>query len=111
MSAKSLAAYLGLFTALILAVFASTALAQGALYEGARLITGDGSAIEDSSFLVEGDQFTRIGRKGEVALPDGSARIDLTGKSRSRRWPRQNSNRFQPPRQERDRRLRSSTGL
>ena len=81
MSAKSLAAYLVLSTALIFAVFVSPALAQGTLYEGARLITGDGSAIEDSSFFVEGNQFTRIGRKGELALPDGSARIDLTGKT------------------------------
>jgi hypothetical protein len=75
MSAKSLAAYLVLSTAFIFAVFASPALAQGTLYEGARLITGDGSAIEDSSFFVKDNQFTRIGRKGEVALPDGSARI------------------------------------
>jgi hypothetical protein len=81
MSAKSLGTYLVLSTAFIFAVFASPALAQGTLYEGARLITGDGRAIEDSSFFVEGNQFTRIGRKGEVALPDGSARIDLTGKT------------------------------
>jgi hypothetical protein len=81
MSAKSLAVYLVLSTAFIFAVFASPALAQGTLYEGARLITGDGSIIEDSSFFVEGNQFTRIGRKGEVALPDGSARMDLTGKT------------------------------
>lgn len=40
MSAKSLAAYLALSTAFIFAVFASPALAQGTLYEGARLITG-----------------------------------------------------------------------
>jgi hypothetical protein len=81
MSAKSLAAYLVLSAAFILAGFASPALAQGTLYEGARLITGDGSAIEDSSFIVEGNRFTRIGRKGDVALPNGLARIDLTGKT------------------------------
>jgi len=81
MSAKSLAGYLVLSTAFIFAVFASPALAQGTLYEGARLITGDGSAIEDSFFIVEGNQFTRIGRKGDVALPNGLARIDLTGKT------------------------------
>src|ERR1700752_836149 len=81
MSAKSLAAYLVLSTVLVFAVFASPALAQATLYEGARLITGDGSAIEDSSFLVEGNQFTRVARKGEGPLPDGSARGDLTGKT------------------------------
>src|SRR5260221_13074431 len=52
------------------------------LYEGARLITGDGTApIENSAFLVTGNQFTRIGRKGEVPLPAGATRVDLTGKT------------------------------
>ena len=38
------------------------------LFEGARLITGDGSApIENSAFLVENGRFTRVGRKGERA--------------------------------------------
>jgi imidazolonepropionase-like amidohydrolase len=52
------------------------------LYEGARLITGDGSAaIENSAFLVTGNQFTRVGRKGEIPLPAGATRVDLTGKT------------------------------
>jgi imidazolonepropionase-like amidohydrolase len=52
------------------------------VFEGARLITGDGSApIEDSAFIVEGNRFTQIGRKGQVAVPAGAARIDLTGKT------------------------------
>jgi imidazolonepropionase-like amidohydrolase len=55
---------------------------QTRLYEGARLITGDGSApIENSAFLVENTQFTRIGRKGQIPLPAGGMRIDLTGKT------------------------------
>src|SRR6476661_5318611 len=52
------------------------------LYEGARLITGDGSpAIENSAFLVTGNQFTRVGRKSEIPLPAGATRVDLTGKT------------------------------
>ena len=52
------------------------------LYEGARLITGDGSAaIESSAFLVEDGHFTRIGRRGEVQAPAGATRVDLTGKT------------------------------
>ena len=52
------------------------------LFEGARLIPGDGStAIETSAFLVTGNQFTRVGRKGEIALPAGATRVDLTGKT------------------------------
>ena len=52
------------------------------LFEGARLITGEGAApIENSAFLVEGNTFTRVGRRGEVPLPDDATRVDLTGKT------------------------------
>jgi imidazolonepropionase-like amidohydrolase len=52
------------------------------LFEGARLITGDGSApIEDSAFLVENDTIVRVGKKGEIERPGGAERIDLTGKT------------------------------
>ncbi len=55
---------------------------QAVLYEGARLITGDGGApIESSAFLVQGSRFVRVGRKGEVQAPAGAARVDLTGKT------------------------------
>jgi hypothetical protein len=37
------------------------------LFEGARLIVGDGSApLENSAVLVENGRFTRIGKMGEV---------------------------------------------
>jgi imidazolonepropionase-like amidohydrolase len=69
------------------AVSASTA-AQGVrpagpvLYEGARLITGDGSTpIERSAFLVQNGRVTRVGRQGEVQAPAGAVRVDLTGKT------------------------------
>lgn len=61
-----------------------TALAPGhsVLFEGARLITGDASApIENSAFLVEGNKLGRVGRKGEIVLPAGGTRVDLTGKT------------------------------
>lgn len=52
------------------------------LYEGARLIPGDGSpAIESSAFLVEGARIARVGKKGEIALPAGARRSDLSGKT------------------------------
>src|SRR5689334_10727185 len=51
------------------------------LYEGARLIAGDGSAIENSAFLVENTQFTRVGRRGQIPLPAGARRVDLSGKT------------------------------
>ena len=52
------------------------------LFEGARLITGDGTApIENAAFLVENARFTRVGRRGAVEAPPGTARVDLTGKT------------------------------
>src|SRR5712692_5096252 len=52
------------------------------LYEGARLIVGDGKApIENSAFLVENNKFTRVGKKGQLRLPAGAERVDLTGKT------------------------------
>ena len=52
------------------------------LYEGARLIAGDGSApIADSAFLVENGTITKVGKKGEVTAPGGAGRINLTGKT------------------------------
>ena len=52
------------------------------LFEGARLIVGDGTPpIENSAFIVQGNLFTRIGRKGDLPAPAGARRIDLTGKT------------------------------
>ena len=63
-------------------VASSPAVSQGVtIYEGARLITGDGNAIENSAFIVQGNQFTQVGRRGEVQAPAGAARVDLTGKT------------------------------
>jgi len=52
------------------------------VYEGARLIAGDGTApIENSAFIVTNNQFTRVGRRGELPIPAGAAHVDLTGKT------------------------------
>ena len=52
------------------------------VFEGARLITGDGSPpIENAAFIVEDTRFTRVGRNDDVDVPAGAARVDLTGKT------------------------------
>jgi len=52
------------------------------VYEGARLITGDGGApIADAAFVVENGRFTGVGRKGQVKVPARAARVDLSGKT------------------------------
>src|SRR6267143_4267980 len=52
------------------------------VYEGGRLIIGDGSApIEGGSFVVQNGRITAVGRKDAVTVPAGAARVDLTGKT------------------------------
>ena len=52
------------------------------VFEGARLITGDEAPpIEDSAFIVEGTLFRAVGRRGELDIPEGAQRIDLSGKT------------------------------
>jgi imidazolonepropionase-like amidohydrolase len=52
------------------------------VFEGARLITGDGSApIENSAFLVENNLFTQVGRRGQLKAPAGAVHVDLSGKT------------------------------
>jgi imidazolonepropionase-like amidohydrolase len=68
--------------ALVVLLLATPAFAQSTLYEGARLISGDGKpAIERSAFLVENGTITRVGRQGEVQPPNGATRVDLTGRT------------------------------
>ncbi|HXV62342.1 MAG TPA: hypothetical protein VEK15_16695, partial [Vicinamibacteria bacterium] len=52
------------------------------VFEGARLIVGDGSPpVEDAIFVVEGDRFTLVGRREEVQAPRDAAHVDLSGKT------------------------------
>ena len=52
------------------------------VFEGARVITGDGSApIEDAVFIVVDDRITHVGLRGVLAIPSGTTRVDLTGKT------------------------------
>ena len=52
------------------------------LYEGARLIPGDGrQPIPSASLLVENGMIVRVGPKGNVTAPRGTLRVDLTGKT------------------------------
>src|SRR5947208_4392421 len=66
-------------------IVVSVCMSQGnrtTVFEGARLITGDGSApIENSAFVIDNNRFTTVGRKGEVQAPPGAKRVDLTGKT------------------------------
>ncbi len=57
------------------------AAATATIFEGARVITGDGSvAIEDGAIVVDGGRITRVGRRGDVTAA-GATRVDLAGKT------------------------------
>lgn len=46
------------------------------VFEGARVIAGDGRApIENTSFVVNGGRFAQIGKASEMRVPGGAARV------------------------------------
>jgi imidazolonepropionase-like amidohydrolase len=52
------------------------------VYEGARIIVGDGSApIEGGAFAVQNGRITSVGRAGAITVPAGASRVDLSGKT------------------------------
>ncbi|WP_420442313.1 amidohydrolase family protein [Candidatus Palauibacter sp.] len=50
-------------------------------FEGATVLTGDGSVIPSAVLLVRDGQFAGVGASGEVEVPDGAERVDLSGKT------------------------------
>jgi len=50
-------------------------------FEGARLIVGDGSVIQNGTLVVEGDKITQAGAAADVHVPAGAARVNLAGKT------------------------------
>jgi len=77
--------FVGLWAVAVIAL-QSSAVRVGAqagavvLYQGARIIVGDGSpALENASLLVQGGRVLAVGT--QVQVPAGATRVDLTGKT------------------------------
>jgi imidazolonepropionase-like amidohydrolase len=52
------------------------------VFEGARLIVGDGGApIENGTLVTEGTRIAQVGRAGDVRAPAGATRVNLAGKT------------------------------
>ncbi|MBI2835135.1 MAG: amidohydrolase family protein, partial [Acidobacteria bacterium] len=52
------------------------------VFEGARLIRGDGSApLEDAAFVVEAGILKAVGPRGQVSAPARATRVSLSGKT------------------------------
>ena len=50
-------------------------------FTGARLIVGDGGAIESGTIVVRDGVIEAVGASGEVAAPEDAATVDLTGRT------------------------------
>ena len=52
------------------------------VFEGARVIVGDGRPpIDNASFVIDGTRFVQVGRAADVKAPAGAARVNLAGKT------------------------------
>jgi len=52
------------------------------VFEGARVIVGDGSApIENATIVVRETEIAQVGPAGQVQVPEGATRVDLSGKT------------------------------
>jgi imidazolonepropionase-like amidohydrolase len=65
--------------AVIAAALAGPALADVTAFEGARLIVGNGSVIDNATLIVDGNKIVQAGQG--VAVPAGATRVNLAGKT------------------------------
>jgi imidazolonepropionase-like amidohydrolase len=63
----------------LLTMVGGPAWAQMTAYEGARLIVGDGTVIENGTILVDGPRIAQAG--ANVSVPADAARVNLAGKT------------------------------
>jgi imidazolonepropionase-like amidohydrolase len=61
------------------AMAAVTAQSGTTVFEGARVIVGDGRVLDNASIVVQGDRITQVGTA--VKAPAGAARVSLAGKT------------------------------
>ena len=72
------------FVLLAVTAFSIANRAQTAVtvFEGARVIAGDGRApIENATIVVDGARITQVGRAADVKAPTGATRVSLAGKT------------------------------
>ena len=51
------------------------------LFQGARVIVGDGRVIDDGALLVQGGLVMEVGRNGGIKAPAGAATVNVRGKT------------------------------
>ena len=50
-------------------------------FEGARVLVGDGTDIDNATIVVDGPRIVQVGRAAEVTVPAGAQRVSLSGKT------------------------------
>ena len=61
--------------------FAAPVQAQVTAYEGARIIVGNGTTIENGTIVVDGARIVQAGSASDVKVPANAKRVSLTGKT------------------------------
>jgi imidazolonepropionase-like amidohydrolase len=68
---------------LFLVAWSASSSAQNAttVFEGARVIVGDGRVIDNAAIVVNAGKITQVGPAANVKAPAGATRVSLTGKT------------------------------
>ena len=51
------------------------------VFEGARVIVGDGRTIDNATIVMQGDRLTQVGPAASIKAPAGATRVSLIGKT------------------------------
>jgi imidazolonepropionase-like amidohydrolase len=68
----------------LVAVAALTAIVSAqsvTVFEGGRVIVGDGTSIDNATIVVTGDRITQVGPAASIKAPAGATRVSLAGKT------------------------------
>jgi len=69
---------------LLVAIAALTAIVRAqsvTVFEGGRVIVGDGKSIDNATIVVTGDRITQVGPAASIKAPAGATRVSLAGKT------------------------------
>jgi imidazolonepropionase-like amidohydrolase len=71
----------GVLALVACAALTLTAQSNVTIFEGGRVIVGDGKVIDNASVVVTGDRITQLGPGASIKAPAGATRVSLAGKT------------------------------
>jgi imidazolonepropionase-like amidohydrolase len=69
------------FALVLSAGFGLSAQSPVVIFEGGRVIVGDGKSLENATVVVTGDRITQVGPAASITAPAGATRVSLAGKT------------------------------